>query len=203
MKRILLFTMMAVVTMAASAHKQEITVNNSPNNGIIKTTNTNYAIKHFETIKKHCPKTYFDALINEQLLSQITNYYFFDKLPQDTIEVSDAPNTEMIEAYKKEFAGVDFKKYDKEQTDLLSQNTEYIQMKRGEFWDEVYKIHRKYAAPDGFALIEKQITEIQAALGLNDTETVFIKKNALKVVEASAKHIFTEMRDKVNTAYLR
>ncbi len=201
MKRILFSLVMAVATMAATS--QEMSLNASSNDGVIKTTNTSYAIKYFEAIKKYCPKTYFDILVNEQLKTGITNYYFLDKLPQDTIEVLDTMNIEMIDACKKEFAGLDFEKYDKVQVTSLSLNVEFIQMKRGEFWNEVFKIHRKYANPDGFVLIENHIKEVQTALGLKDADAVFVKKDALKEVEMTVRHIFTEMRNEVNTAYLK
>lgn len=201
MKRILFSLVMAVATMAAMA--QGMSVNASSNDGVIKITNTKYAIKHLEAIKRYCPKTYFDALVNEQLITGITNYYLLDKLPQDTIEVLDAINTEMIDEYRKEFAGVDFEKYDKVRVTSLSLNVEFMQIKRGEFWNEVFKIHRKYANPDGFALIENHIKEVQAALGLKDTDSVFVRKDALKEVEMTVRHIFTEMRKEVNTVYLK
>ena len=200
MKRILLFTIMAVATMAATA--QEETVNAESNDGVIKTTNTKYAIKHFEAIKKCCPKTYFEALVNEQLKTGITNYYIFDKLPQDTIEVLDTKNTEMIDAYRKEFASVDFDKYDKERIASLSQNPEFVKMSRGEFWNEIFKIHRKYVTPDGFALIENHIKEIQTALGLKDKEAIFVSKDAFKKEEDIVKYIFTHSREEINPVYL-
>ena len=71
MKRILFSLVMAVATMAAMA--QGMSVNASSNDGVIKITNTKYAIKHLEAIKRYCPKTYFDALVNEQLLCCFPN----------------------------------------------------------------------------------------------------------------------------------
>lgn len=160
-------------------------------------------IIYHNMIKQNSPKTYFETEANRALLSFITNMYLFHKSPYDTCWSLGYGNSKLINSFRNDFNGVDFAEYDNKYIDMMMQHPEIIQVKHGDFWNEIYRINKEFANPNGWALIEKAIKEAQTAFGLDKDDTIFIRKETLNEHQKVLEDIFTNMKSKINPIYLK
>ncbi len=162
----------------------------------------NFIIYH-NMIKENRPKSFFETEVNRALLTWITNMYLFHKSPYDTCMSLGYGDSKLCNSFKKGFEEVDFEEYDKQFHDQMKQNSQIIQVKHGDFWNEIYKINKEYANPNGWTLIEKSIKEAQEAFGFENDDTIFIRKETLKEHREVLEDIFTNMKNHVNPIYLK
>lgn len=171
--------------------------------GLYKVSLTDDFIELMMVSKVYYPRYYFDRIVTENCLSAVTGWYMADNCPLDSTWSSEKKRADRERKAKGYFEGVNLDEYDKEFVQKFRQNERFTQMKRGDFWEELFEIDRSIANPVGFAVIEKSIRDIHSALGLDWNDSIYIEKNMLEKHRAVVESFFTEQKDSINPRYIR
>ncbi len=161
-------------------------------------------IIYHDIMRKYCSELDFEYQIYGLCQNFITNSYTSPLLPYDSTW-SEGYDTLSVCAlgWKERYKDIDLVEYDKQKRASLLNDSTMTQMKRIDFWNTIFAIHREVANPDAFAMVEDAIREAHDHWGLNWNDSIFIRKTVFDSHRWMINDIFTNMKEEINPVFLR